>query len=116
MNTIRYPLVLGAAIGLLAACGDTGKNAAAAIPEATQDTPAATAGDTRFATTELARFDSPWAMTFLPDGRLLVTEMGGTLKLFDPASGSTGTVTGVPPVVHRGQGGRREDHAHRRVP
>ena len=105
MNTIRYPLVLGAAIGLLAACGDTGKNAAAAIPAATQDTPAATAGDTRFATTELARFDSPWAMTFLPDGRLLVTEMGGTLKLFDPASGSTGTVTGVPPVVHRGQGG-----------
>ena len=105
MNTIRYPLVLGATIGLLAACGDTGKNAAAAIPAATQDTPAATAGDTRFATTELARFDSPWAMTFLPDGRLLVTEMGGTLKLFDPASGSTGTVTGVPPVVHRGQGG-----------
>src|SRR5690606_32974910 len=60
---------------------------------------------TGFATEELARFDSPWAMTFLPDGRLLVTEMGGTLKLFDPAGGATGLVSGVPPVVHRGQGG-----------
>src|SRR5690606_15001839 len=60
---------------------------------------------TAFARTELARLDAPWAMTFLPDARRLVTEMGGSLKLFDPAGGAAGTVTGVPTVVHRGQGG-----------
>src|SRR5690606_21551965 len=54
---------------------------------------------------EIARFDHPWATTFLPDGRLLVTEMGGTLRLFDPASGVIGDIAGVPEVRHAGQGG-----------
>ena len=27
-----------------------------------------------FAIAEMGRFDEPWAMTFLPDGRALVTE------------------------------------------
>jgi len=31
--------------------------------------------------TELAQFDGAWAMTFLPDGRLLVTEQSGSLWL-----------------------------------
>jgi glucose/arabinose dehydrogenase len=66
---------------------------------------AAPARGAGFATTEVAKFDSPWAMTFLPDGRLLVTEMGGTLRLYDPARKTTGTVGGVPPVGHAGQGG-----------
>ena len=41
-----------------------------------------------FTVTELADFDIPWAMAFLPDGRLLVTEQRGTLKLYTPG-GST---------------------------
>ena len=103
MIRVRYSLLLGAVIGVLAACGDMGsRNAAAA---GTAPMPATLGAATGFATIEVARFDSPWAMTFLPDGRLLVTEMGGTLKLFDPGSGTTGTVSGVPSVVHRGQGG-----------
>lgn len=58
-----------------------------------------------FVATERARFTEPWAMTFLPDGRLLVTEKAGTLRLFDPASGQTGTILGVPQVAYGGQGG-----------
>ncbi|MGD9598193.1 MAG: PQQ-dependent sugar dehydrogenase [Steroidobacteraceae bacterium] len=58
-----------------------------------------------FTTTEVVRFDSPWAMAFLPDGRLLVTEMAGELKLYDPEGGATGIIGGVPGVVHKGQGG-----------
>lgn len=102
MIRFRQPLFVGATIGLLAACGDMGSKDAAAAAS-----PAAEAAETAtgFTTTEITRFDSPWAMTFLPDGRLLVTEMGGTLKLFDPVGNSTGTITGVPAVVHRGQGG-----------
>lgn len=58
-----------------------------------------------FSVTEVTQFDAPWAMTFLPDGRLLVTEMAGTLRLHDLGSDSSETISGVPDVVHAGQGG-----------
>jgi glucose/arabinose dehydrogenase len=58
-----------------------------------------------FAVTPVAQFAEPWAMTFLPDGRLLVTEKKGALKLLDVASGKIGDVTGVPKVAYGGQGG-----------
>ena len=58
-----------------------------------------------FDAVEVAKFDQPWAMTFLPDGRLLVTEMSGTLRLFDPATKRTGVVTGTPKSVKVSQGG-----------
>lgn len=61
--------------------------------------------DNPFASREVARFNEPWAMTFLPDGRLLVTEKAGRLKLLDVASGQVGEVTGVPTVAYGGQGG-----------
>ena len=53
----------------------------------------------------VASFDNPWAMTFLPDGRLLVTEKSGQLKVVDVASRKVGDVSGVPDVDHGGQGG-----------
>ena len=58
-----------------------------------------------FAVDTVADFDQPWAMTFLPDGRLLVTEMGGTLRVFDPASKRSGTVSGTPKTQKVSQGG-----------
>lgn len=57
-----------------------------------------------FVSTELARFNEPWAMTFLPDGRLLITEKQGKLKLH-AIGGATGEVSGVPKVAYGGQGG-----------
>ncbi|OAX56058.1 PQQ-dependent sugar dehydrogenase [Xanthomonas graminis] len=62
-------------------------------------------GDWPFSVTPVATFSEPWAMSFLPDGSALITEKGGTLKRFDPASGRTGTVSGVPAVDYGGQGG-----------
>lgn len=61
--------------------------------------------DPPFTSTPVATFDEPWAMTFLPDGRLLVTEKGGTLRLANVATGQVGQVTGVPAVAYGGQGG-----------
>lgn len=58
-----------------------------------------------FVATPVAQFDEPWAMTFLPDGRLLVTEKPGRLKLLDVESGGAVEITGVPRVAHGGQGG-----------
>ena len=52
----------------------------------------------------IATFDEPWAMTFLPDGHMLVTEKSGALLLVDQ-SGNSRTVDGVPNVAYGGQGG-----------
>ena len=57
-----------------------------------------------FEPTEVGVFDRPWAMTFLPDGRLLITEKGGALKL-RATDGSVGEITGVPSPKVAGQGG-----------
>jgi glucose/arabinose dehydrogenase len=58
-----------------------------------------------FVATPVAEFREPWALEFLPDGRLLVTERRGALKVHSLDTGRTGDVTGVPPVVYGGQGG-----------
>ncbi len=52
----------------------------------------------------IGTFDTPFAMTFLPDGRLLVTEKAGVLKLRSP-SGAVQTIAGVPKVAEVDQGG-----------
>ena len=57
-----------------------------------------------FAVTEIGRFDSPFAMAFLPDGDLLVTEKAGHLKR-RTAAGAVADVAGVPAVAQGGQGG-----------
>jgi glucose/arabinose dehydrogenase len=50
-------------------------------------------------------FNEPWAMTFLPDGDLLVTEKSGTMLLVHLDDRSRVPVSGVPEVAYGGQGG-----------
>ena len=58
-----------------------------------------------FAVEEIASFDEPWAMTFLPGGRqALITEKRGVLELWT-VGGGTIDVGGVPQVDYGGQGG-----------
>jgi aldose sugar dehydrogenase len=47
----------------------------------------------------------PWAMTFLPDGRILVTERPGTLRIVDSDYNVSEPLVGVPEVFAQGQGG-----------
>lgn len=54
---------------------------------------------------ELATFENPWAMTFLPDGRALVTEQDGAIWLLNTDGSKAGQLTGGPDVEARGQGG-----------
>jgi glucose/arabinose dehydrogenase len=62
-------------------------------------------GQRPFGVESVAKFDEPWAMSFLPDGRLLVTEKKGRLKLVDVTNGNSRDVAGVPEVDYGGQGG-----------
>ena len=57
-----------------------------------------------FTVTTVGQFDEPWALEFLPDDRLLISEVGGALKLLN-SDGSVGEITGLPEVSHGGQGG-----------
>lgn len=57
-----------------------------------------------FTVQALGQFSEPFAMAFLPDGSLLVTEKAGTLKLRAP-DGAVTPIGGVPPVARGGQGG-----------
>ncbi len=58
-----------------------------------------------FDVTEITRFDEPWAMAFLPDRRILVTEKKGLLRVVGEDGQSFGAVRGVPDVDYFGQGG-----------
>lgn len=56
--------------------------------------------------TEVARgLDTPWALAFLPDGRLLVTERPGRMRLVARDGSLSAPIAGVPQVHGRGQGG-----------
>ncbi len=61
--------------------------------------------DAPFVTDVVASFDGPWAMAFLPDGRLLVTEKKGRLLVVSTTDGEKVAVRGVPDVAYGGQGG-----------
>ncbi len=99
------------AFALLAACSsgesatpgsDTGVVVPAPVPAPTASGTAAAARP--FAVTEVASFDAPWAMAFLPDRRMLVTQKGGQMLLVG-ADGTQRQVVATIPVDSAGQGG-----------
>ncbi|MFY7835111.1 MAG: PQQ-dependent sugar dehydrogenase [Novosphingobium sp.] len=79
---------------LLASCGSS---------ISAQGTDPATAG---IAVTDVATFDEPWAMAFLPGTQMaLITEKKGKLKLWREGTAETVDVAGTPKVAYGGQGG-----------
>lgn len=48
---------------------------------------------------------NPWALAFLPDGRLLVTERAGRMRIVTRDGQLSPRVEGLPPILVRGQGG-----------
>jgi len=103
--TADCPLAsLGAAVAAavcVSACGRPDYSQAQA-PQSPNPEP--TAGAVRVET--VARgLDHPWALEFLPDGRMLVTERPGRLRIVEPSGGISQPLGGVPPVQASGQGG-----------
>lgn len=120
------PIVLAVTTSLLAlaaACGANGQTSAPAPSGAPVETRPANAPDqapafegqtrapgvrtaaTLAHTVIAAGLVHPWALAALPDGRWLVTERPGRLRIIS-AEGEIGApITGLPPVDARGQGG-----------
>lgn len=80
--------------------------------------PEASAAEPPFAVTEVAVFESPWALDFLPGSGVpmtntaLLSEREGRLWLVDVATGTKSAVTGVPQAHVAGQGGLGDVVAH----
>ena len=51
----------------------------------------------------LTALNEPWGMTWLPDGRLIITEKPGRLQIY--SAGKLDSVKGLPKVEYVGQGG-----------
>ena len=62
-------------------------------------------GDLPFDIEEITAFDEPWAMAFMPDGRMLVTEKRGILLIVNQVGQKARPVRGMPDVDYFGQGG-----------
>jgi glucose/arabinose dehydrogenase len=104
MRVAQYGLCLG-----LAACGSaasTTNQADDASPTASAAADPAPSANPPFASTQVATFDSPWAMAFLPGSSLgVVTEKPGRIWLVDVRGGAKQPVAGAPRVVDSDQGG-----------
>ena len=64
-----------------------------------------TAASSYKATVVTTSLTSPWGITSLPDGRLLVTEKAGTMRLVSASGTVSAPITGLPAVNPAGQGG-----------
>ncbi len=60
--------------------------------------------DLPFNITQVASFDLPWRIAFLPDGRMLVTEKVGRIQVVTPQGAKT-ELAGVPTSYYQGQNG-----------
>lgn len=49
--------------------------------------------------------EHPWGLAFLPDGRMMVTERPGRLRIITEGRLSTQSVSGLPEIAANGQGG-----------
>jgi glucose/arabinose dehydrogenase len=119
----RLLSVLGCSLALLSCSRDKDE----ATPEVSTDPPVETiapntsykpafTGQTRIgsvttdassykATVITSALTSPWGVTGLPDGRLLVTEKAGQMRIVTAAGVVSAPITGLPAVNPAGQGG-----------
>ncbi len=66
----------------------------------------------KFRVVAIAGFDSPYALAFLPDGNMLVTERGGRLRLVHDGKVDPEPIAGIPAVVSTRQRGMNDLALH----
>jgi glucose/arabinose dehydrogenase len=75
-----------------------------ALPAQAQQVFKSDLGDIR-AETIVSGLSYPWALAFLPDGRMLVTERGGNMRIATRDGKLSAPLGGVPKVLSQNQGG-----------
>lgn len=75
-----------------------------ALPVAAQKRYPSSAGELTVETVA-SGLENPWGLAFLPDGRMLVTERPGRLRLVETDGKLSRPISGLPNVMARGQGG-----------
>ena len=101
---MRLATALIASTVILMGCGGRGEAESAPSAQA-PITGARAAAAKPFVATPVAKFAAPWAMAFLPDGRMLVTEKAGQVMLVAANGRSRRVAASVPSVDSAGQGG-----------
>ena len=77
-----------------------------ALSTAQQDTGVQGKNDVNVQVEKLATLEFPWGLALLPDGRVLVTEKPGRLRIWSQGALS-GPIEGLPPVTWRGAQGEQ---------
>ncbi|MGI8738396.1 MAG: PQQ-dependent sugar dehydrogenase [Gammaproteobacteria bacterium] len=91
-----------AIMSLLIACADNAATQAAQAPRSPTPAPVEAPVQTSVVADGL---EHPWGLEFLPDGRMLVTERPGQLRIVDKDGSISEPLGGVPEVYASGQGG-----------
>ncbi|RRB04280.1 PQQ-dependent sugar dehydrogenase [Larkinella rosea] len=114
----RIIMILAGASLAFTACGQSASTSAGAPVETKDPNSAyksAFVGQTRIGSVKSATnyegkvvlegLKNPWGITSLPDGRLLITEKAGTMRIATADGKLSDAITGIPKVNPAGQGG-----------
>ncbi|MGX1743046.1 PQQ-dependent sugar dehydrogenase [Bosea sp. NPDC055353] len=91
-------------LGLVGVLGTVLLVAGLSLPASAQKRYSSSAGELSVETVA-SGLENPWGLAFLPDGRMLVTERPGRLRLVETDGKLSRPITGLPSVMARGQGG-----------
>ena len=69
-------------------------------------------GNLPFESQPVAQFDEPWALAFMPDGRMLITEKKGNMYVVAQDGTRSRAIDGMPDVAYGGQGGLGDVAVH----
>lgn len=117
LHPLALALVAGFALSACSPSGGQANAAAEAAPQPAGESAAAAASpvlETREVASQLGAItvstlatglENPWAVALLPDGRLLVTERPGKLRIIGTDGQLSEPLAGLPPIVAEGQGG-----------
>jgi len=98
----RHVLALAVTVWLAACGGEAGPKAP---PLPVGPTPPSGSGTAPKAVTFASGLVNPWGLAFLPDGRVLVTERPGRMRIVGTDGALSAPLSGVPAVHAVGQGG-----------
>ena len=98
-NSVYRPVTRLATALAVTACAAPAQNPAIQSP-----TPSSTSGVVH-AVSVASGLEHPWGLAFLPDGRMLVTERPGRLRVVTADGNVSPPLDGVPDVLARNQGG-----------